>query len=83
VKVANGGIMVVEEYIIPSFIIAGKLVVENPKISVPVETNRVPNLLGRNILESFNYYVEHDTNFIYFQKRKTSKLASYKKYGKQ
>ena len=62
-------------YKIPSFRLAGTLMVEKPTIWVPDDPKCVCNVLGQNILKEYNYFVDNDVCCIYFEPKSKSNLS--------
>jgi len=58
-----------KEYQIPGFYVAGKFFIENPTIRVPDIANGCKNLLGQSVLRTRNYYIDNESNLIYFARK--------------
>ena len=61
-----------EIVIVPKFEI-GKHFIEDVSVIVPIDDIVVPAVIGANILEYFNYTVDHDKDRIYFTKNPNPK----------
>jgi len=59
---------------IPSFCITGSLVVKEPIIWVPDNSDCVDNVLGQDVLREYNYYVDNVDNCIYFEPKYVNNL---------
>jgi len=57
------------DYEIPSFRLAGDLLVDKPIVWVPEGSYRAENLLGQDILAEYNYYVDNDDSCMYFESK--------------
>ncbi|MCL2079630.1 MAG: retroviral-like aspartic protease family protein [Oscillospiraceae bacterium] len=61
------------EIVVVPKIAIGKHTVENVQILVPLEDIEIAEVLGENVLEYFNYTVDHDTDRVYFAKNPNPK----------
>jgi hypothetical protein len=61
------------EIVIAPKIEIGRIIIESVKILVPLDDIAVPEVIGENILEYFNYAVDHDIDNIYFAKNPNPK----------
>jgi len=61
------------EIVIAPKIEIGKFIVEDVKILVPLADIEVPSVIGENVLEYFNYVIDHEKDYIYFAKNPVPK----------
>jgi len=59
--------IICHHYEIPSFRLAGDLLVKKPTVWVPDGSQCVDNVLGQDILKEYNYYIDNDDCCIYFE----------------
>ena len=61
------------EIVIVPKVVIGKFMMEDVQILVPLEDIEVAEVIGENVLEYFNYTVDHSSDRIYFAKNPAPK----------
>ena len=51
----------------------GRFIVEDVQVLVPTKEIEIPEVIGENVLEYFNYVIDHDLDYIYFAKNPSPK----------
>ena len=66
----GGGILWCSKIEIPNIMLANNIVANKPVVLIPDDYSYNVNILGQDILQLFNYYMDNQSKNIYFDKEK-------------